>query len=147
MHFGLQSNLVLLLQSLAESDKQYTLQLGTGDSINRWHQCTRIENPVAITTFSIHETLSLLEKFGVSDEFYHELSMHHPSLARSYKVKQLRKELTSEVEVIRLPKPFDGAYRPFLPMLSTVFEYQVCATHSYYSCRYTHNDIAMYPLF
>ena len=51
--------------------------------------------------------------------------MHHPSLARSYKVKELQKQLTSEIEVIRLPNPFDGAYRPFLPMLSTVFEYQV----------------------
>ena len=106
----------------SESDEQYTLQLGTDNS--RSSTDTKATES-AITTASIHETLYLLEKFGVSDEFYHELSMHHPSLARSYKVKELRKELTSEIEVIRLPNPFDGAYRPFLPMLSTVFEYQV----------------------
>ena len=105
-----------------ESDEQYTLQLGESRS-----SISTKDTPSdsAISTASIHETLYLLEKFGVSDEFYHELSMHYPSLARSYKVKQLRKELTSEIEIIRLPYPFDGAYRPFLPMLSTVFEYKV----------------------
>ncbi len=108
-----------------QSDERYTLQLSTGTGDSRSSLC-RKDTESAVTTASIHETLYLLEKFGVSDEFYHELSMHHPSLARSYKVKQLRKELTSEIEVIRLPNPFDGAYRPFLPMVSTVFEYQVC---------------------
>lgn len=32
---------------------------------------------------TLHQTLYLLERFGVSDEFYHELSMTHPSLPRS----------------------------------------------------------------
>ena len=104
-----------------KSDEQYTLQLGESLRSSTSTKGT----PSAISTASIHETLYLLEKFAVSDEFYHELSMHHPSLARSYKVKQLRKELTSEIEIIRLPYPFDGAYRPFLSMFSTVFEYQV----------------------
>ena len=35
---------------------------------------------------SISETLYLLEKFRVSDECYHELTMIHPQLPRSYKV-------------------------------------------------------------
>ena len=104
----------------AGTDEQYTLKLSEhGSSSSTQH--TMIRSSTTIPTASIHETLYLLEKFGVSDEFYHELSMRHPSLARSYKVKQLRKELTSEIEIIRLPNPFDGAYGPFVSTLSTVF--------------------------
>ena len=32
---------------------------------------------------ALAQTLYLLERFGVSDEFYHELAMAHPSLPRS----------------------------------------------------------------
>ena len=36
------------------------------------------------TDGAIYQTLYLLERFGVSDDFFHELSMIHPSLPRSY---------------------------------------------------------------
>ena len=44
---------------------------------------------------SVNETLYLLEKFGVSDECYHELTMIHPNLPRSYKVKNIRSSVSS----------------------------------------------------
>ena len=61
---------------------------------------------------SVSETLYLLEKFGVSDECYHELTMLHPSLPRSYKVKAVRNDISHNVELLPLPSPFAGAYRP-----------------------------------
>ena len=54
----------------------------------------------------------LLEKFGVSDEFYHELSMLHPQFPRSYKVKGARKDISECIDLTPLPPPFSGAYRP-----------------------------------
>ena len=61
---------------------------------------------------SVSETLYLLEKFGVSDECYHELTMLHPSLPQSYKVKAVRNDISQNVELLPLPSPFAGAYRP-----------------------------------
>lgn len=60
----------------------------------------------------VSETLYLLEKFGVSDECYHELTMLHPKLPRSYKVKAVRNDVSHDVELLPLPSPFSGAYRP-----------------------------------
>jgi hypothetical protein len=60
----------------------------------------------------INETLFLLEKFGVSDLFYHELSMLYPQLPRSYKVKECRRNISHNIDLVRLPSPFFGAYRP-----------------------------------
>ena len=35
---------------------------------------------------TLYQTLYLLDRFGVSDEFYHELAMAHPSLPRSVEI-------------------------------------------------------------
>ena len=84
---------------------------------------------------TLHQILHLLERFGVHGEFYHEISMTHPSLPRSstciytytslvhwpllisyhrsYKVKQTRKQLTELVSIEHLPPPSHGVYHPF----------------------------------
>ena len=49
---------------------------------------------------SVAETLYLLEKFGVSDEFYHKLTMLHPELPRSYIVKAARRRASDTVELL-----------------------------------------------
>ena len=56
--------------------------------------------------------LYLLDKFGVGDAFYHELTMIDKSLPRSYSIKQARKEYNSRVELQPIPG-FDGVYRSF----------------------------------
>ena len=77
------------------------------------------------------QTLYLLERFGVSDKFYHELTqvrlkmflgaeMHlcvqvYPELARSYQVKQARQETGKDIELERVPAPFHGVYHHFKP--------------------------------
>ena len=71
------------------------------------------------------EVLFLLEQFGVSDEFYHELTQILPALPRSYKVKGLRKGIDDSVDIIRLPKPCFGAYRPLNQLLECLISDQV----------------------
>lgn len=98
----------------SESETQtITLQLNNQDEA--------LNTPTTSTdsnTDHLHQTLYLLEKFGVSDEFYHELSMAYPTLARSFKVKELRSALHSSVDIIRVANPYEGAYRPFKDTLS-----------------------------
>ena len=74
----------------------------------------------------LKEVLFLMEEFGVSDEFYHELSMILPTLPRSYKVKRLRKAIDDSVDIKRLPKPVFGAYRPLNDLLEALISDQVC---------------------
>ena len=76
--------------------------------------CSPIPSP---SPGMIHKVLYLLDRFAISDEFYHELSMIDTALPRSYKVKKARQRLNEQVELIRLPKPYFGCYRSFLPSL------------------------------
>ena len=89
-----------------------------------------VEHPAAAvahqpTDGAIYQTLYLLERFGVSDDFFHELSMVHPSLPRSYKIKQARKTISEDVVINRLPAPHHGAYRPLEACLAASLAYEV----------------------
>ena len=72
------------------------------------HQSTYLNNNLPS---NIDEILFLLDSFGVSDEFYHELSMCHPSLPRSYLINERRKCISSNIEIHRLPRPYFGWYQ------------------------------------
>ncbi len=61
----------------------------------------------------LHQMLYLLDRFAVSDEFYHQLSMVNRSLPKSYKIKEARQRINSNIELKRLPKPYSGCYRSF----------------------------------
>lgn len=61
----------------------------------------------------------LLDRFGVSDVFYHELSMVNRTLPRSYKIK-IREALSNNVELHRLPSPYKGCYRSFLGRVTSI---------------------------
>ena len=89
-----------------------------------------IEIPMESTTTdvnddSVRQTLHLLERFGVSDDFYHELSMANSSLPRSHLVKKSRQLLTGTVELERLPGPYCGAYRSFEATLKAALAHEV----------------------
>jgi hypothetical protein len=62
----------------------------------------------------------------VSDIFYHELSMLYPQLPRSYKMKACRKKISTQIDLIRLPSPFSGAYRPIRDCICLVLSDKVC---------------------
>ena len=65
----------------------------------------------------VNQILYLLDRFGISDQFYHELSMLHQELPRSYEVKKARAAISSNVELRRLPRPYFGCYRPLKQFL------------------------------
>lgn len=86
---------------------------------------------VASENTVLMEVLFLLETFDVSDAFYHELSMILPQLPRSYKVKRMRSDISSSIDIIRLPEPVFGAYRPVTRYLQALIGDQVCYYISY----------------
>ena len=75
--------------------------------------------------------MRLFEKFGVSDECYHELAMLHPQLTHSYKVKGARRDISNKID-FRLPSPFVGAYRPLKEFISLVLSVKVNFTYVSY---------------
>ena len=73
----------------------------------------------------IDETLYLLEKFGVSDECYHELTQYYPQLPRSYKIKNIRKIISDSIELLPLPSKYRGAYRPLWNCVESILSHEV----------------------
>ena len=71
------------------------------------------------------EILYLLDKFGVGDQYYHEMSMLDSSLPRSYKVKGLRTTLNESMDIKHI-SGFEGARRPFKETLTKVIRRMVC---------------------
>ena len=69
------------------------------------------------TANGCEEVLYLLDRYGVSDLFYHELSMLFPNLPRSYLVKGERSRRISNTEVKQLPPPYNVYYIPFEKLL------------------------------
>uniref|UniRef100_A0A1X7VDH3 Uncharacterized protein n=1 Tax=Amphimedon queenslandica TaxID=400682 RepID=A0A1X7VDH3_AMPQE len=59
---------------------------------------------------SVQQILYLLVSYCISDDFYHELSMIQKSLPQLYTVKNVRKSLSSRVDIQKLPQAF---YVPF----------------------------------
>uniref|UniRef100_A0A1X7V787 Uncharacterized protein n=1 Tax=Amphimedon queenslandica TaxID=400682 RepID=A0A1X7V787_AMPQE len=77
----------------------------------------------------INEVLYLLDAFNISDEFYHELSMLHPSLPRLCAVKTRRSNISSNVPILRLPKPHSGCYRSLKEYLAEILMKKVRDDH------------------
>uniref|UniRef100_A0A1X7VFQ6 Uncharacterized protein n=1 Tax=Amphimedon queenslandica TaxID=400682 RepID=A0A1X7VFQ6_AMPQE len=59
---------------------------------------------------SVQQILYLLVSYCISDDFYNELSMIQKSLPQLYTVKNVRKSLSSSVDIQKLPQAF---YVPF----------------------------------
>ena len=72
------------------------------------YSTTEISHPSHHSSQLIDETLYLLDAFNISDEFYHHLSMIHPHLPRSDIVKAKRDDISSNVVILCLPKPYFG---------------------------------------
>ena len=91
------------------SQQSTTIQLSshTGNSKNTYPSPEHID-----------EVLFLLDSYGISDEFYHELSMVHPSLPRSYLVKQRR---TTHLKMKRKFYTFTMLHLRCVHMFSVVY--------------------------
>ncbi len=99
----------------------------TNDKIIIDYEEPGLPPPIASSSCSddVQRVLYLLDRYGVSDHFYHELSMTVPSLLRSYKVKQTRGALSSEVELNKPPAPYHGCYRSLTDTITNVLSKEV----------------------
>ncbi len=86
----------------------------------------------------VRQVLYLLDRFAISDEFYHELSMLTPSLPRSHRIKRARDRINATVELLRLPQPYSGCYRSFKECLKETITAEVrCFKHYYQQPEFT----------
>ena len=76
-------------------------------------------------TENVDETLFLLERFGVSDECYHEMTQLFPELPRSYVVKNERKDISQSIELKELPSKYKEAYRPVRKFIEAILSDKV----------------------
>ena len=70
------------------------------------------------------QVLYILDRFAVSDEAYHELRMSSKeegngstTLPPLHILKRTRREMNSEMEIVRLLGAYPGAFRPLLDLL------------------------------
>ena len=58
------------------------------------------------------QVLYLMDRFNVSDKFYHELSMVQTTIPRSHRIKRVRSELDQSLKTktYRVPGPNHGVY-------------------------------------
>ena len=71
------------------------------------------ENSVEDDKESVEQILFLLDRFCVSGELYHELSLVYDDLPRSYLIKQKRSELNNLCHVQKVLGKFPGAQVSF----------------------------------
>lgn len=133
--FGLKIEKMVLISTT--SDERVELNFSPSDVGTSSTRGSMIEDPAENTM--LMEVLFLLEKFDVSDEFYHELSMKLP-LPKSYKVKHLRSDISCSVEMRRFPEPAIGTYRPVTEFLQALISDQVCTLYiamCYITCHHS----------
>ena len=109
------------------------------------HDSTSAESTSTAHDDLVRNVLYLLDRFAISNEFYHELTMINPSLPRSYKVKRARERISATVQLIRLPKPYSGCYRSFTDCLRASLLAEVQKEYIYYmymttTCKYTDGE-------
>ena len=65
----------------------------------------------------IENVLFLMDKFGVSEDFYHELTMTFSDLPRSYLVKKTKHELNKQCHLTKTPGEAPGVQCSFKELL------------------------------
>ena len=66
----------------------------------------------------VEQILFLLDKFYVSDEFYHELTVVYEDIPRSYLIKQLKSDLNKVSHIESVPGMYPGAQCHFEELLT-----------------------------
>ena len=79
----------------------------------------------------VESILYLIDKFGVGDEFVHELSMTIDGLPKSYLFKQCRTELNKNCIIKSTPGKAPGAQHSFRQLLTDQVQQMVC---TYLAC-------------
>jgi hypothetical protein len=71
----------------------------------------------SISDSNVEKILFLLDKFFVSDEFYHELTIAYDDMPRSYLIKQLKSNLNAMCHIESVPGKHPGAQCSFKELL------------------------------
>ena len=74
----------------------------------------------------VESILYLIDKFGVGDEFIHEMSMTVDGMPKSYLIKQCRKDLNSGCFIKSTPGKAPGAQYSFKELLVEQIKHMVC---------------------
>ena len=74
----------------------------------------------------VESILYLIDKFGVGDEFIHELSMTVDGMPKSYLIKQCRKDLNGGCFIKSTPGKAPGAQYSFKELLVEQIKHMVC---------------------
>jgi len=74
----------------------------------------------------VENILYLIDKFGVGDEFIHEMSMVVDGMPKSYLIKQCRKDLNSGCIIKSTPGKAPGAQYSFKELLIQQIKHMVC---------------------
>lgn len=87
----------------------------------------------SLNLFQIEQILYLLDRFAVSDECYHELSMIDEKLPRSYLIKRTRARINDSIILKKLPDLevssdicYSGCYRDLHDCIAEAIEAEVC---------------------
>jgi len=105
----------------AKSNETYSFDYHTSTTISNGDG----ENKTAEATVElsdsensqIEQILFLLDKFFISDEFYHELTVTYEDMPRSYLIKQKRSDLNKLTHIESVPGTYPGAQCHFEELL------------------------------
>lgn len=112
--------MVHVLQQTRSTNEEIAISYCESSSSTSEHLSGTAEH----NTQAVMNTLYLLDRFGVSDQFYHELSMIYPSLEHSYRVKEALTTLNSDVVIHNLPGE-KGWYRNVKQSVSDAIKIEV----------------------
>ena len=106
------------LLTIKEADTEKTYEINVETKAQKSGECS---TPATNTNDSkmekVEQIIYLLDKFCVSDEFYHEFSMIENGLPRSYLTKQCRSDLDKLCHVTPTPGTCEGAQVSFETLL------------------------------
>ena len=106
------------LLTIKEADTEKTYEINVETKAQKSGECS---TPATNTNDSkmekVEQILYLLDKFCVSDEFYHEFSMIENGLPRSYLTKQCRSDLDKLCHLTPTPGSCEGAQVSFETLL------------------------------
>ena len=75
-----------------------------------------------VNKLKIRKLLYILDSFGILDDAYHEFSLQHAGMVRSYLVKQCSEAINKTISISRTPGSSPGAQMNVLEMLDTLLD-------------------------
>lgn len=116
---------IALKQDSQPTNIQATTQVSSGPATKHYEQLTNDEKA------KVESLLYLVDKFGVSNKFVHEMAMVFEDLPRSYLVKECRHKIDSGCVISPIPGSCPGAQVSFKEKLANKLKTLVCSRTSF----------------